>query len=1362
MDISSILVIFVSIITASFAYYGPETEDYFRAMSDSNRSWPDNVRHDSNRFVNWDKSSFRYFHWDKPNQTEFATTNSSSPVHYYTIINQGPNYNKIIISTCCPYITDLNREWCDSSSLDTILYYFNGFVTSFAVGTENEWLQVRKQWQLESSDDFDACSNPLKSQLEIDLTYTPGFFLPYTFAVGGYASETGKYKIHVTAMLDVEIHSEEWFQEQYKQGSINASNMNELTCGTIDSAIMDHRLIHYYKLKITREMNEIYTTDFSVSTCCTHRVCESYLNTEDNVFSFDPSFYNYSTNLTACYLEWDKYPYMWAYDFYHQNYPNATAYSCCLHYNFINDYGYIHSSSNVISNNLFLDYYQLLCSRVSLDTVIYILQETDDSIELVQFNESAGDSCSNSQKSKINLTSFEATEYIVAIAGGSEGRHVGSYRLELNCQQYSFPLKHYQFRPKDVTHLPPCNTYLYEQQNTEMKAMSYYTFSVSLTSNSAVQIVLTSLCRWRDMIMYLFTLTTSGQFALVDFKDTSFENCSNVSDISTTLNVTDHGQYYIGVQGFFNEPRNFSIGRLCTTTEPTTTTPTFKYSFPATRQQFNQFIENETITPINCETTMSQQRNSYDKLVSYYVFNITDQTLPPIIISTCPPHGAVNEIDAHIYILRKLDDGNVIIVTQDESTGASCDALSAEIDISHLLEGEYFAVIQGDYYKFGNFSISMSCEEPPRPISKEVVMGAVFGTCGTLLLLFIIYYLYEWQIYCKRNKHCCYSDKLQHIDSSVPRSTAADQHTLIPQEDDVDETSNNVTYTCCLCHSVTFERATEDENEYESIETRRIDQDTSLAQQVGDHEDVVQLVLYHALKCCEDQDGFDIYQVLALRYYDRESRTIRGRKPFKRIGCDCEVIAVSPFMQAAFIALVIGLAQTFGTSVVVWRLVYPFLQEGITDDTCVMDASRWNALWSLKMLSFIFSLIILFHISIQMNKLEHSGLYEMVEKLTVEHMERVDRIVLWILQIGQGINYYVCFLAVAGSYFIVWSANEGEIEDDGTIDYSEAALDMILNAVALFFMLEVDQHMVTTQDYHDCEQHLQRIIHAYCPDISLNVEYSDDVKKDFVCCCYERTKTKVSSVAVSDLYTMNDLDPDITKWTNNDVIYWILSLEEGRYQPYANGIRAAILKQEIDGSCFGDIKQFHLESWNIHKFKDRIALFDSMHELQFNENKMDDGRVENIDQDDGKSDDSEPLETDAINNSEQNGDSIDIDNYTNWTEEQVVDWIIAVMKGFNVRYDRETMIEVAKMHNISGRSLNQMERRHLKNLGVHDARIRNAIYQQIQIQFKNNGNYCLKHVVPILSFALNVVSVVVKVGCYGGGFVAPFLIFFCW
>ena len=79
-----------------------------------------------------------------------------------------------------------------------------------------------------------------------------------------------------------------------------------------------------------------------------------------------------------------------------------------------------------------------------------------------------------------------------------------------------------------------------------------------------------------------------------------------------------------------------------------------------------------------------------------------------------------------------------------------------------------------------------------------------------------------------------------------------------------------------------------------------------------------------------------------------------------------------------------------------------------------------------------------------MNKLEHSGLYEMMDKLNAQHMERVDRIVLWILQIGQGINYYVCLLAVIGSYFIIFSANEGETDDDGNTDYSQIRLIFIM------------------------------------------------------------------------------------------------------------------------------------------------------------------------------------------------------------------------------------------------------------------------------------------------------------------------------
>ena len=94
---------------------------------------------------------------------------------------------------------------------------------------------------------------------------------------------------------------------------------------------------------------------------------------------------------------------------------------------------------------------------------------------------------------------------------------------------------------------------------------------------------------------------------------------------------------------------------------------------------------------------------------------------------------------------------------------------------------------------------------------------------------------------------------------------------------------------------------------------------------VGWGEDAVQLVLEHATQCSEDQEGFDIYQVLALRYYDNESRSIRDRKPLKRIGIQWKFMSISPFAISLFMGIVVALAQAAGTSIVIWKLMYPYL-----------------------------------------------------------------------------------------------------------------------------------------------------------------------------------------------------------------------------------------------------------------------------------------------------------------------------------------------------------------------------------------------------------------------------------------------------
>ena len=85
---------------------------------------------------------------------------------------------------------------------------------------------------------------------------------------------------------------------------------------------------------------------------------------------------------------------------------------------------------------------------------------------------------------------------------------------------------------------------------------------------------------------------------------------------------------------------------------------------------------------------------------------------------------------------------------------------------------------------------------------------------------------------------------------------------------------------------------------------------------------------------------------------------------------------------------------------------------------------------------------------------------------------------------------------------------------------------MILNAVALFFMLELDDMLVSEQDYVDCEDHLRETLKAYRPDTSINEEYMTE--EDF-----EREEEQRRMQAKSHKTYLNLRDNTINSNTSN-------------------------------------------------------------------------------------------------------------------------------------------------------------------------------------------------------------------------------------
>ena len=233
-------------------------------------------------------------------------------------------------------------------------------------------------------------------------------------------------------------------------------------------------------------------------------------------------------------------------------------------------------------------------------------------------------------------------------------------------------------------------------------------------------------------------------------------------------------------------------------------------------------------------------------------------------------------------------------------------------------------------------------------------------------------------------------------------------------------------------------------------------------------------------------------KVLAIRWYHGASREVTGKKLW---GIDFEIVKFSPFVTTLFVAFIVALTQTWGTYIVVSKLIGAYFEDGVDSVQCDMTEERWEQVVSLKVLALLLSLIVTFCIGVLLDGIKHNGLYEMMDTLTVKHLKRVPNVALVFVQIGQFVNYFVGFLSVLGSYFIIFASNQGEQNDDGSTDYSSVGLDMILNAVALFFLLELDDMLVSDDDYEVCAEHLQWVLENYDPDPSMNYDYMDEDEK---------------------------------------------------------------------------------------------------------------------------------------------------------------------------------------------------------------------------------------------------------------------------
>eukprot|EP00486_Rosalina_sp_Unknown_P012604 CAMPEP_0201591908 /NCGR_PEP_ID=MMETSP0190_2-20130828/189946_1 /ASSEMBLY_ACC=CAM_ASM_000263 /TAXON_ID=37353 /ORGANISM="Rosalina sp." /LENGTH=333 /DNA_ID=CAMNT_0048050433 /DNA_START=605 /DNA_END=1603 /DNA_ORIENTATION=- len=333
---------------------------------------------------------------------------------------------------------------------------------------------------------------------------------------------------------------------------------------------------------------------------------------------------------------------------------------------------------------------------------------------------------------------------------------------------------------------------------------------------------------------------------------------------------------------------------------------------------------------MTCNDAVSGNVSEYDP-VHYYKFSITEDTYFPIridfgggdpnlefyhqfdFVNDTEADSNDTEIDfndsyanvsytydKYMYLIKSTNDGSDYDVINYQADYYY--PLTFELEDSGIYQyGDYYIVLQADgVYKNSvtKYDVSITCSPPPtaQPTTSpptdaptysptvspteppkfetHVVAGVVFGVMGFFLFSFICYYIYRLVNYCN-NK-----DKPNSKQPIAREDTESSEHDIdVDEHQDVNVDPEDPTHE---------QNALAKEKDPEIID-----------------------VFEQIIKVCEDKEQFDIFQVWAVRCYDAESRKVTGMKPFGKFGYDLEIIKLSPLDGTIFIAIIVGLTQTW-------------------------------------------------------------------------------------------------------------------------------------------------------------------------------------------------------------------------------------------------------------------------------------------------------------------------------------------------------------------------------------------------------------------------------------------------------------------
>ena len=82
-------------------------------------------------------------------------------------------------------------------------------------------------------------------------------------------------------------------------------------------------------------------------------------------------------------------------------------------------------------------------------------------------------------------------------------------------------------------------------------------------------------------------------------------------------------------------------------------------------------------------------------------------------------------------------------------------------------------------------------------------------------------------------------------------------------------------------------------------------------------------------------------------------------------------------------------------------------------------------------------------------------------------------------------------------------------------------------------------------------------------------------------------------------------------WSADEVVDWIDTLEEGKYEKYDANLRLIFNKEGVNGEAIVHIDKPSLRDWGVNNFKDRSNIYIHCQKL-INQNKENDENKQNI------------------------------------------------------------------------------------------------------------------------------------------------------